>query len=386
MKYKFWYAVLACALLLQLGCKEDPTLAPVLEQDPAAETLAKIDGAACDREAKDDLIIMTRNIYVGADVDAVLAAPMEQVPLKVAEAYQMLFATNFNERAATLADEIKRNRPHLVGLQEVSTIRMQAPGDLISGGTTPATEVVFDYLAILMAALRARGLHYNVAGIIQNADVEVPMVVSPVPEFNDVRLTDYDVVLVRHDVRVSQVVQANYQARLIVPSMGVEIPRGYVALTARFGKKSVRFVSTHLEPAPIPDLLPIQQAQAGEFMALLAHENLPVILVGDLNTQAETGATYQYLAAQGFADAWLKRSNRGETQGNTCCHAYDLRNVTIALDQRIDFILLKTAQHQRAGDFDFGRVQVLGDELSERTASGMWPSDHAGVVARMHSH
>lgn len=386
MKYKFWYAVLACALLLQLGCKEDPTLAPVLEQDPAAETLAKIDGAACDREAKDDLIIMTRNIYVGADVDAVLAAPMEQVPLKVAEAYQMLFATNFNERAATLADEIKRNRPHLVGLQEVSTIRMQAPGDLISGGTTPATEVVFDYLAILMAALRARGLHYNEVGIIQNADVEVPMVVSPVPEFNDVRLTDYDVVLVRHDVRVSQVVQANYQARLIVPSMGVEIPRGYVALTARFGKKSVRFVSTHLEPAPIPDLLPIQQAQAGELMALLAQEKLPVVLVGDLNTQAETGATYQYLAAQGFADAWLQRSNRGETPGNTCCHAYDLRNVTIALDQRIDFILLKTAQHQRGGDFDFGRVQVLGDELSERTASGMWPSDHAGVVARMHSH
>ena len=111
--------------------------------------------------------VMTRNIYVGTDVDVVLAAQNpEQVPVLVAQAFQTLLATNFQERAKALADEIKRNRPHLVGLQEVSLIRTQSPGDAVVGGTTPAETVLFDYLAILMDALKKRGLRYRVAGII----------------------------------------------------------------------------------------------------------------------------------------------------------------------------------------------------------------------------
>lgn len=297
----------------------------------------------------------------------------------------MLLATNFPERAGALADEIQRNRPHLVGLQEVSTIRIQSPGDFMDGNPTSAQEVLFDYLAVLLDTLRARGLRYEVAGMIQNADVEVPMIVSagPSPAFDDVRLTDYDVVLARDDVHVSNVKQANYQARLVVPSFGLEIPRGYVALHARIGEQRVQFVSTHLEPAPIPELLAIQQAQAAELLTTLTHENSPVILVGDLNSQAQTGATYQYLIAQGFNDGWLERRNVQETQGNTCCHDYDLRNTTIHLDQRIDLILFRNARHANACAYKSIAVHVVGDELNDRTTSGMWPSDHAGVVARM---
>jgi hypothetical protein len=29
-------------------------------------------------------------------------------------------------------------------------------------------------------------------------------------------------------------------------------------------------------------------------------------------------------------------------------------------------------------------VEVLGEELEDRTPTGLWPSDHAGVVAPLH--
>ena len=144
------------------------------------------------------ITILTRNIYVGANVDRVLAASSpEEIPALVEESWQELLATNFPERAGTIADEIKRFRPHLIGLQEVSLIRTQSPGDAIVGGTVPAETVVFDFLEILLASLEARGLRYEVAGMVQDTDFEAPRANAT---FDDVRLTDFDVILARSDV------------------------------------------------------------------------------------------------------------------------------------------------------------------------------------------
>ena len=52
--------------------------------------------------------------------------------------YTMLVQNDFHVRVAGIVNEIVANRPDLVGLQEVSTLRLQSPGDLIVGGTTPA--------------------------------------------------------------------------------------------------------------------------------------------------------------------------------------------------------------------------------------------------------
>ena len=107
----------------------------------------------------DGMTVMTMNVYVGTDVDQILAAQdPAQIPILVALAFQEMLSTNFFERAEAIADQIQRTRPHLVGLQEISSIRVQSPGDAIIGGTIPATIVLFDYLDILMDALVARGL------------------------------------------------------------------------------------------------------------------------------------------------------------------------------------------------------------------------------------
>lgn len=333
------------------------------------------------------VVVMTRNVYVGGDVDRVIEEPDPNlVPVRVAETFAEVVSTDFNYRAEALADEIKRARPHLIGLQEVSIIRYQSPGNFMGGTYWPdATQILWDYLEILMTELQSRGLNYYVAGMVQNADVELPMIVSVSPlAFDDVRLTDFDVVLAREDVVTGNVVTKNYAAMLY--SLPIIIPRGYVALDARVGHKTYRFVSTHLEPAD----LTIQAAQAAELIADLESEKLPVILVGDLNTPAPTGDTYKTLLFNGYVDAWTRNLERPRIPGYTSGHDSNLRNETVDLDERIDLIMVK--RHWFAnGRPNIGPVfaYVVGDELEDRLIfppdeSLIWPSDHAGVVALLH--
>ncbi len=60
-----------------------------------------------------------------------------------------------------------------------------------------------------------------------------------------------------------------------------------------------------------------------------------------------------------------------------------IRNEADELDQRIDLIFVRNLVR---GQTRIGPVfaEVWGDDLSERIPLGLWLSDHAGVIARMH--
>lgn len=327
--------------------------------------------------------VMTRNIYVGTDVDKILEAQNpNDIPALVTQAFQMLLSTNIYERAKCLAREIAITRPHLIGLQEVTTIRIQSPGDFLIGNPNMAEDVLYDFLEILIDALKSRGLNYKVAGKVQNADIELPMIANINPlQFDDVRLTDFDVILARHDVRTSNVNAKNYNVALVIDSMGITIPRGYVTVDAKIKNKTYRFANTHLEPVTIPDLLPIQLAQAQELIDMLDNETLPVILVGDFNSIAPIGETYQLLLASGYTDIWKINLLPFNPDGFTYGHDLTLLNPTPNFHKRIDYIFIK----KNSGLFDIGSVfaLIVGKNRFNRTPSGLWPSDHGGVVARM---
>ena len=347
---------LAVLALLAVACADDPA-SPRMD---AVQVYGHGSG----------ITVLSRNMYVGANVDPIIAAPSpEAVPLLVAVAFQELLHTDYQLRAGLMADEIARTRPHLVGLQEVSLIRIQSPGDRVVGGTTPATAVFLDFLPILLAELDARGLDYRVAAQVENTDVEVPMVTSPTPTFDDVRLTDYDVLLARGDVATSNEVTRNYTA--VLPAGGITVKRGFVAVDATVGGQTYRVVDTHLESAH-PG---VRLAQAAELVQYLAAETRPIIAVGDFNSDAETGEqTYLFLLGQGYADAWLARDG-GPTQALTCCQESDPANTTSLLDERLALV----PSRNPTGNPVF--ADVTGDDPSER-ADDLWPSDHAGVVAR----
>jgi len=361
---------IALASLLLAGCQNENPSGPI-EPDGMVASMGFAERSPDTAEIR----LLSRNVYAGFQTLApLLQAPPQQLPVVAAGIFGEVVATDFPARAEKLADEIAFSRPHLVGLQEVSRYRQQVPADF----QLNATEDVYDFLAILIAALQARGLDYQVAAQVQNIDAEVPIVWAGSPNnLADIRLTDYDVILARGDVDWDQSQGLNYIARLPVSIGGqaLSIPRGFTSVRATVGDRTFRFVNTHLEAfSPL-----VQVPQAQQLLAMLAGETLPVALVGDLNSEADgsTTPTYGMLRDAGFADVWPPQGN-----GDTCCHAPDLLSLPSMFDQRIDFVLLK-------GDFGFGpggipgstQSWLTGVRPSERTATGLWPSDHAGIFS-----
>ncbi len=357
------------AAFLASACDDEEPLGPADTELTEVEEFDEMDQHRWGFILGRPIRVMTRNLYVGADVDPIVeaaaaGASMEEIAGLVDVAFQTMMITNYPERAAAFADEIQRSRPHMVGLQEVSIIE--------AGGTT------LDFLAILEYELAQRNLDYRVAGKIKNIDLTVP---SGAVGF--VRLVDYDVVLARGDVETANVQEQNYWAKLEFDLGGIPlvIGRGWVAVDARVGHRDFRFVGTHLEPAsPL-----IQQLQAAELMDILDNVDMPVVLVGDLNTRADgsTTPTYATLMDAGYVDVWTRRLGRPD-DGFTYCHAANLLNPIQQFYERIDFILVKneTVASQRFAVGAIVIARIVGEEQRDRTPAGLWPSDHGGLVAR----
>jgi endonuclease/exonuclease/phosphatase family metal-dependent hydrolase len=311
------------------------------------------------------------NVYVGADIERILTAgsPAELVAA-VELTYQEVLSTDFPERAGRLANEIATTTPDFVGLQEISLLRTQSPGDAAVGGTTPAVDTLQDYLGLLLDSLNAAGVSYNVAAKVENWDVEMPRANG-----DDVRLTDFDVMLVKSGVTTSNPMMENYTSNLAIPIVTgatIEITRGWVAVDATVSGVTVRVVNTHLESAGSG----IRLAQALELIDVLANETRPVILIGDLNSDAIAGtdAAYDRFTDAGYQDMWLAASSSLGT-GLSCCQAALLDNASSAFDQRIDFVMVRNVASVVSVT-----GSVLGDDSADKTASGLWPSDHGGVL------
>ena len=321
---------------------------------------------------------MTRNIYLGGNIFRLAeASSLQQIPPIVGELFGNVVATDFAARAEALADEIAATDPALIGLQEVELFRIQEESDFLTNPLPNAQTVRFDFLQILLDALDEKGLEYSVAAQVQNTDAELPGILDPANpgDLTDIRVTDFDVILARAGVQTSDPVTRNYAVSAVLGVGGVSVPfpRGYAKVEATVDGARFTFVNTHVE-----GLMPAHEAQINQLLSELQSFPEPVVLVGDLNTAADGSGTpgYEILVVEGpFQDAWTEAGSIGN--GFTCCFGADLMDpTTAALDERIDFVLFR-------GDVEVVSTEVVGDELGDRTPSGLWPSDHAGVVATL---
>lgn len=322
--------------------------------------------------------VMTQNIYLGADLTSIYgASDASQIPELVAEAWRTILSNDFPARAQAIARLIEDQSPHLIGLQEVAMYRIQSPS-----GPGAADNVVLDYLGTLRTALGERGLDYVVVAVQEETDVELPMLVGvdPFPMFDDLRMTLRDVILARRDVSVVESNSANYQANYMINigPAAVVLRRGWNSTVASIDGTVVRFVNTHLEGQL---LAPVQEAQAGELLVMLEREERPLIVVGDFNSAANVTqtSTYDLLRADGFVDTWNIRPTR--SPGLTCCHDEALLEDESSFDQRLDLIFARGFGPSSAEFVASAHVRVVGAESADRTDSGLWPSDHAGVAA-----
>ena len=99
--------------------------------------------------------VMSQNLYLGADLFLVAnEQDPNMIPVRVAQLYGSVQASDPAARMAAVAAEIARVNPDLVGLQEVTTYYVQSPGDNLPGAAnTTATTVTFDFLQLLLDAL-----------------------------------------------------------------------------------------------------------------------------------------------------------------------------------------------------------------------------------------
>jgi endonuclease/exonuclease/phosphatase family metal-dependent hydrolase len=391
--------------LLALGCSLGLLMAP----------LAVTGTAQAQNPPAKPVTVMTRNIYLGADINRPVEAALRAAAQPGANQLTIVTAlanathvtrtivdhTDFTERGRLLADEISDAQPDLVGLQEVALWR-HGPMQLDQVGVPNAETVDYDFLQILLDDLAERGTPYVAANVADRADVESPSFTGPINAPGgaprDVRLTMRDVVLMRASSSLTEVGEGQdvYDVNLQVGVAGVsfDFDRGYQWVDVRAGAQRFRFVNTHLEAFSSD----IALAQARELVAEATSPTRSTVFVCDCNSDPANSsvkpidhvphrAPYQLITgAGGYTDLWKASGRPADLPG---FDAGDTSGLNETVDEpvpgswthRIDMVFGRAAD---GGALTTDRGRVTGRDGDPRDpATGLWPSDHAGVVMRV---
>jgi len=346
--------------------------------------------------------VMTRNLYLGADLNRALddtntneLAIDAQIILSIVE------QTDFPDRAKLLAAEIAKQKPDLVGLQEVALWRRDIVAPLADGPVTPATKVDYDFLRLLTDQLEKQGADYRIVRVAREADVEVPAASACGGNPCDGRLTMRDVILARNHAGVHTKLEDSdhYNRQLVIEDIAgtpldISFSRGWLYTQANVRGTKFRFLDTHLESADPTGT--IRQDQATELTqpwtvdhpagpATTQSNGRPVVAVGDFNTDDDTVSGNDTLGYQALIGGGLTELSTGPTApdaANSCCFKSETINdpppaALADLDHQVDHVFVT------GDDADPVATHVVGNDPAEFDPFNIWPSDHAGLVTKM---
>jgi endonuclease/exonuclease/phosphatase family metal-dependent hydrolase len=350
--------------------------------------------------------VMTRNLYLGADLTpGVQAKDLQGLVNAAGTILNQVDQNNFPVRATGLAAEINQQKPDLVGLQEASLWRT---GPCTESPIPPkATTVKYDYVKLLLGELNKGKKRYRVVISKNEFDFEVyantdgnESTAAPGcqlgSEING-RLTMRDVILARVggvSVKTSGAKAGTFDTLLRVKPAGVtvDVTRGWTRVDAKVGKSGrFRFVNTHLEAFDNQasnhtnketDVTngQIREAQGKELFASggPASGKLPVILLGDLNSDKKTeikpgdALAYNALLGAGFVE-------RSTSNPLGCCLNANVLtsggggNVS-DFDHQVDHVMTNAPK----------KVKLQSSGVTGRNpANGFWDSDHAGLFSAL---
>jgi endonuclease/exonuclease/phosphatase family metal-dependent hydrolase len=386
-----------------------------------ALAIALLPGAA-DAKAKKKgtkLTVMTRNLYLGADLTPALQANnVDQAIDAGGEIVNQVHATKFpSVRAASIAAEIKKRKPDIVGLQEAALWRT-GPVDLAAAlGTPVATQVDpagGDFLADLVNALNSKGktasaakkgkkkkgVQYTLAVVKPEFDFELPVNDDgnghglSGADHNE-RLTMRDAILVRKGVGVkfSQPTTGTFDTLLSENVAGVktvDVTRGWTAINVKARGRSLHVVDTHLEAFDSQGSNTtnhgttlgrgdVRAAQATQLVSpqpngAVRAGKIPTILLGDMNSDDDT------VQPNGDRNAYMALLAGGFTERSTanplgCClndpFLVGGPNSINDFDHQVDHVLANRSKVKFVKGFVDGRAPV----------NGLYPSDHAALTS-----
>jgi endonuclease/exonuclease/phosphatase family metal-dependent hydrolase len=342
--------------------------------------------------AADDVTVMTRNVYLGADLGPALRSTNVTDFIKnTGEIYRQLEATKYKQRAKGLADEIQARKPDLIGLQEVALWR-EGPVDIgaITSQKPKAAKVYQDFLKILLKQVNKGPVKYEVVKVQNEFDFEAPtdtdgnLSNGTFGADKDIRLTMRDAILKRSGTRVkvkdqqgARYTKKNSFTVKVANQVEVTSIRGWLSTRAKVKKGPwFTFANTHLEAFDDRTRVPsIRAKQAKEFAKAMGKVKGPLIAVGDFNSDSPglvpgDEQAFEALRKAGFKDI-------GTTTPMSCCIAgsYDMQSGGSIddFDHRVDQIFTTTPKK-----ITKVKTWVTGLEQSY----GFWHSDHAGVVGK----
>ncbi len=389
-------AFFGVAALLAAACQSDRLVSPssraglLSEGEGLQATQGWTGGSGLPAPDANGLRVMAYNLYLGTNFNPVFTATNDQdLLIAVMRAYAELQQTNFPERAGRIAAQIAKVRPDLMGIEEVALWSVSA--DYVPGLPPSSPFVVqYDFLQLLLDSLAARGLVYTAPAVDTTSDVAAPVVTAFTDGFPSAfilaRFQDRDAVLVRQGVSYSDPQHGVYQAAVGPLSIGgqdVFIKNGWSSVRATNGGRSFRFVATHLNA----EVGLVNDYQSQELVGVVQGETNPVILVGDFNSgpgvATDFQAAYGNFASAGFTDLWLleRPQSAGLTNGPNDGVGYlDANGVlvpwpSLVFATRVDLVLLRDPM----GPPTPVHAATFGYLPSDRTASGLWPSDHAAL-------
>ena len=350
-------------VLFATACSDAPVTEPQLSEDVA------VDAKRGHHHGARGISVLSRNMYIGTDVDSVMRTLADGNPANDLEvllwAIEVFENTDFYARAGAMADEVVRLRPYVIGLQEVYDVTIVIPPLGIN--------ISVEFQDIFEDSLAARGLNYVEAAKVTDTDAFLPTY--------GIRLTDHDVMLVDPDrVDVHAADGQLFTANIGDAGFGVEIVRGWTMIQATIAGMELEVWNTHLESGPDPLIAGLRGLQAAELVSMASTE-MPVVMVGDFNDEAGSPMYQEMTDVGGFEDAWLELRHRA--RGFTCCHEYDLSNRRARFDQRIDYVFARGIGHPRSGlKGQIRRTGLLPWERLPGPEYKIWPSDHAGLFVK----
>ena len=359
--------------------------------------------------------VMTRNLYLGADV----GIAMDLIPNLSAAAqfmWDQVKKTDFNKRAPKLAAEIIANNPDVVGLQEATIWFCKK--NLFSKRTE-----VFNFTKQFLAATKAQGSEYVLAQKDGITALNTGFSIAAVPFITMVHDPETfqplfgqdsaacgfeiaDALAIRADLaeKVLKVGNSEYEQKYTIVPTIMSIYRGYTWADIQIGNSPVRFVTTHLESLWDENKVPNAAIQAKQLLADLINTKNPIIVMGDFNSDprdprmpANPNPGEQPVASDACpagtskCNAYLLMTEAGYTDSGP--DPLLPENYTWGMNALLtgpDPVRLKVAEQlgNRAGytdrlDYVFVKngVTVSSATLVGASAPNNLNTDHAGVVA-----
>jgi hypothetical protein len=387
--------------------------------------LTLLPGAAAAKGKKNghQLTVMTRNLYLGADLSPALNSTTLDGAVNAAyQIEQQVHATKFpSVRAALLAKEILKVKPDVVGLQEGAWWRT-GPYDLsaVTGGpkATTTDPQGGDFLTDLLTQLnkgskgkkgsaagakkKSKALQYKIAIIKPEFDFELPITNNPAglafcdanpTQCHNERLTMRDAILVKKGVKVSKPTTGTFNTLLRVKVGGVlnvDVTRGWAAADVKANGRKIHVVDSHFEAfdsapsntASDGQTYPkggIREAQAKQLIGPggPSSSKLPTVLLGDFNSdspvhgdQVDPGDALAYRAL--LAGGWSERAFTPPPFG-CCIQDSNLTDPSTAgITHRVDHVMSNNK-----------KIKFKKGGLTTTYANGLWSSDHFGVWSRL---